>query len=272
MTVPVQSAGQVAIQGTLASGVVNAFPVRMAALLLKRRKRPANSERAFCLKRHVSAVEPGDEARSPSAPAACRQTGALPWNRGRPSVSDLRMMVSQGSVLAACAFAIATMTSSPGLAAGVDLDRCRPNEQRCDDIPDSYALVPGDRGRRWVSQAASLILAEEARQQAAFRKAPVVVVSDFNFPLPRRHRRVPDKATGEKILKKCGREILLLHVAASDPRRSERNEVIVDVSVSSSGATCDREERKVFQHGIAFYRVFFGQDRPVALVRSVLAL
>jgi hypothetical protein len=116
-----------------------------------------------------------------------------------------------------------------------------------------------------------LIIAENARELATWSKDAVVVASDVDFSLPLRHRRVPDKAAGQRALEGCAQERLLLEVTTQVSRKSQRGEVLVDVSLSSFGVACDRQERPFFQHGVTFYRVIFGRGRPAILVRSEIA-
>ena len=162
--------------------------------------------------------------------------------------------------------AIVVVASHSRLSAGAEVDTCGPSDTRCGEIPESYPVIPYTQWRRWVSRAASLALGNHARKTAAFSKNLVVVTSEHAIPLPRGYRRVPDKITGEMILRRCKRERRLLVITTSAPRRGDRSEVIVDVSLDSFAATCEELNRTIFWDGAAFSRVILGRFRSLVLV------
>jgi len=170
-------------------------------------------------------------------------------------------LATAGSLLA-----IVVVASPSRLSAGAAVVTCGSSDARCGDIPESYPVIPYTQWQRWVTRAASLALGNHARWLAAFSKAPVVVTSEYAIPLPRGYRRVPDKITGEMILRRCKRERRLLVVTTRAPRRGDRGEVIVDVSLDSFAATCEEPERTIFWDGAAFSRVILGRSRSLVLL------
>jgi hypothetical protein len=113
-------------------------------------------------------------------------------------------------------------------------------------------------------------LVESAHEHESWSHDHVLVKADVDVPLPRRHRRVATRAAGERTLLACGRDRLLLVVSHGDVRRLRSGVVVADVSITAVGATCDRSDRKVFEHGVDFYRVVFAAKR-VEICRARLA-
>jgi hypothetical protein len=70
----------------------------------------------------------------------------------------------------------------------------------------------------------------------------------------------------------CGQERLLLVVSRKGVRRVPGRSVVADLSISLFGATCDRAERKIFQHGMDWYKVIFGPGRVEVLLASSVAI
>jgi hypothetical protein len=140
------------------------------------------------------------------------------------------------------------------------------------DVPEGSPRLPPAEAERWNARAAALILAADARELATWSKDSVVVVSAAHINLPRRYRKVANKQTGEQVLLECGKERLLLVVEPHEVHKVRGKEIVTDLSISAFGATCDRKDRLVFQHGIDFYRVIFGPGRPQVLLQSRLAL
>ncbi len=75
---------------------------------------------------------------------------------------------------------------------------------------------------------------------------------------------------GERTLLGCGRERLLLVMAQGDVRRVKGGSVIANVTVTSLGATCERTDRRVFEHGVDFYRIVFARGQ-VRIFRTRVA-
>jgi len=100
----------------------------------------------------------------------------------------------------------------------------------------------------------------------------VVVASHIAVRLPRRHRLVADRTAGEHALRACGRERLLLVVSQREAREAPDGSVIVDLQVDSLGATCDRSERTIFQHGTDWYRVILRNRRATVLLTLRMAI
>ena len=140
------------------------------------------------------------------------------------------------------------------------------------DVPDGSPALPSPEADRWNARAAALILAAHAHELAAWSKDSVAVVSTLHFDLPGRYREVLNKQIGEEVLMACGKERLLLVVEPHKVHKVRGEEIVTDFSISAFGATCDRKERMVFQHGIDFYRVIFARGRPQVLLELRVAL
>jgi len=70
----------------------------------------------------------------------------------------------------------------------------------------------------------------------------------------------------------CGKERLLLVVSQPEVRRVPNGSVIAEIQLDLFGATCDRPERLIFEHGIDYYRVVFVNGRVDVLLTSSLAI
>lgn len=144
-------------------------------------------------------------------------------------------------------------------------------EAACADPGSESAVVPQPDASRWQARATRAIFRESAREHEAGSREYVLVKLDVAVALPRRHRRVATRTAGELTLLTCGDERLLLVVSHGDVRRLRNGPVVADMSITAVGATCDRSDRKIFEHGIDFYRVVFAGKR-LRICRSQLAI
>ena len=147
-----------------------------------------------------------------------------------------------------------------------------PNETRCGETPAGSVVIAPRGAEPWSRRATEAVLAGHAREMAKWSRNAVVVASDITVRLPRRDRLVRDKASGEQALMACGRERLLLVVSHLEVRRATDGSVSADIQVDFFGATCDRSERTIFEHGIDWYRVIFAKGRVEVLQTSSLAI
>jgi hypothetical protein len=140
------------------------------------------------------------------------------------------------------------------------------------DVPEGSPALPSPEAERWNARAVALILAAHARELASWSKDSVVVVFALHIELPRRYREVLNKQIGERSLQTCGKERLLLVVEPHEVYKVRGKEIVTGFSISAFGASCDRQYRTVFHHGIDLYRVIFGQGKPQILLQSRLAM
>ena len=148
---------------------------------------------------------------------------------------------------------------------------CVPQERSCAaDYAGSVPLRPA-KAAPWRRRATRSVLVEHAGELAGWSDEHVLVTSDIPVSLPRRHRSVASRAIGEQMLLRCGRERLLLVVLQHETSRLDNGSVMTDLTVVLVGATCDRPDRRIFEHGADFYRVVFAGSR-IDIFRTRMSL
>jgi hypothetical protein len=164
-----------------------------------------------------------------------------------------------------------SLVLSPGAQAGAAIHDCVPDDVRCAQTP-AGSILASPEADSWKRRATEAVLAGHARELAGWSRDAVVVASNLSVRLPRRHRLVHDKAAGERALLACRKERLLLVVSQQEVLRASDGSVLADVQVELFGATCDRPERTIFEHGVDWYRVVFIPGRVDVLRTARLAI
>jgi hypothetical protein len=170
------------------------------------------------------------------------------------------------SMAAACA--ISVLLWGGGTQAVGAIKQCKANEERCTEAPAGSRVIAAPAADAWGRRATEALLSEDARELAKWSRESVVVATDIAVRMPRHYRLVGSRTAGEAALLACGRERLLLVVAKREIRETPDGRVIADLQVDEFGATCDRSNRTIFQHGTDWYRVVMVKGR-VTVFRTV---
>jgi hypothetical protein len=180
----------------------------------------------------------------------------MAWKRARESV--------------AWACALLLVQVAPSASAAGRIHQCEPHELRCTETPTEGVVISVRGAAGWARRATSAVLAESASERERSKDA-AIVVADGSVRLPRRHRLVWNRSAGERALLTCGSERLLLVVSQRGVHRKQDGSVVADLGVAALGATCERQERKLFEHGIDWFRVIFSKGRVEILLTARLA-
>jgi len=165
-----------------------------------------------------------------------------------------------------CAIALFLIGSGARVCGAIK--QCDADQKRCVEAPSGSKIIAAPEADTWGRRATEAVLAEHARELAKWSRESVVVAADVGVRMPRHHRLVINRRDGETALLACGRERLLLVVAYRDVRRTSDGSVIAEVQMDLFGATCDRSDRAIFQHGTDWYRVVMLRER-VAVFRTL---
>jgi hypothetical protein len=145
-------------------------------------------------------------------------------------------------------------------------------EERCGEPPTGSRIIAPPGAAAWEHRAIEALLTEHARELAEWSAESVVVAAAIPVRMPRRHRLVRDRSTGEAALLACGRERLLLVVGKREIRQTPDGSVIADLQMDLFGASCDRTPHTVFQHGTDWYRVVMVKGRVTIFRTARLAI
>ena len=164
--------------------------------------------------------------------------------------------------------AVALLLLGSGVRAIGAIRQCKANDARCSEAPAGSRIITPPKADGWGRRATEALLAEHARELSEWSSESVVVATDFAIRMPRRHRLVRSKGAGEEALLACGRERLLLVISQLEIRQTADGPVIADLQMDLFGATCDRANKAIFQHGTDWYRVVMA-NRHVTVFRTL---